>query len=424
MLTLLIPFFCFMLLGMPISFCMMTSALIYFGANSISLLTAVQTMTSSIGESFSIIAIPFFILSANIMNSSGITKKLFGFADTAVGWIPGGLGHVNILSSVIFAGMSGAAVADAGGLGSIELEAMREAGYDDDFSLAITGASSTIGPIIPPSIPAVTAGVAGGISVGALFVAGIVPGILMAVAMGIVVFFHSKKMNYRVNSFPTGRQLWKSFADAFFALLTPVILIGGIMGGIFTPTEAASVCVLYALILSFVTKEIKAKDIPRYLRQTIENTVSITFIIAAASLFSYVLTIEQVPKMMTLFFMNNVHSKVAALLLINLMLLFVGMLMETMAALTIMTPILLPIAVAFGVQPVQFGLVLILNLMIGLLTPPVGSVLYVLSSISDVSVERIARASLPYIAILVVVLLAITFIPTLTLFLPKLAGLV
>lgn len=424
MILLLVCFAAFMLFGVPVAYSMLAASVIYVITNGMSLLQVVITTTSAIGESFTIIAIPFFILAGNIMNNGGITRKIFHFADVCVGWITGGLGHVNILSSVIFSGMSGAAVADAGGLGAIELEAMREAGYDDDFSLAITGASSIIGPIIPPSIPAVTFGVAGGVSVGALFAAGVIPGIIMALAMGVMVYFFAKKRNYSVRTKPTVKEALLALLDGFFELLTPVILIGGISLGVFTPTEAAAVCVLYALVLCFATRSIHIKELPGFIRETIENTVGVTIIIAAASIFAYILTIEQVPHMLTGFFIENVSTKAEALLLINLILLIVGCFMETMAALTVLTPILLPVAVSFGIDPVHFGLIMILNLMIGLLTPPVGSVLYVLAGISNCKFEAIAKAILPYIGVLIIVLLILTFAPGIVLFLPKALGMI
>ncbi|WP_368234372.1 TRAP transporter large permease [Anaerotruncus rubiinfantis] len=422
MILLLTVFFVLMLLGMPVSFTMMISALLYLLTHGIPLEIALQTMASSIGESFVIIAIPFFVLAGTIMNSSGITTKIFNFADVCVGWITGGLGHANILASIIFSGMSGTAVADAAGLGAIELSAMKKAGYDEDFSLAITGASSIIGPIIPPSVPAVVLGVAGSVSIGRLFVGGIVPGLMLGIALGLMVYLACKKRSYTTRSFPRPKEVLHSFCNSFFALLTPVILIGGIMNGIFTPTEAAVIAVFYALVLSFATHSITIKEIPGFLLDTCYNTVSITFIIASASIFAFVLTVEQVPAKVTNFFMGNVDNKVAAILLINLLLLVIGCFMETMASLTILTPILLPVATAFGMDPVHFGIMMILNLMLGLLTPPVGTVLYVLSGISDTSFERIAKAITPYLLVMGAVLLIIAFVPATVLWLPNLLG--
>jgi tripartite ATP-independent transporter DctM subunit len=419
MTLLLIAFFILLIIGTPVAFSLLGSSVLYLIVNDISLQVVFQTMTSSVSESFVLISVPFFILAATVMNTGSITKKIFHSADVAVGWIPGGLGHANIVASVIFAGMSGAATADAGGLGAIELKAMRDAGYDDEFSLAITGASSIIGPIIPPSTPAILFGVAGGVSIGKLFMGGIIPGLLMSVALGILVYFQSKKRNYPHRSFPTIRELGKSTLEAFFPLLTPIIIIGGIMAGIYTPTEAAVIAVFYALILTLVTKEITLKTIPEILKTTATNTVNVMSIIAAASLFGWILTIEQLPQTLGHFLMLYIHSKWIALLFINLLLILIGTFMETASAIAVMTPILMPIAMSFGIDPVHFGIVCILNLMLGLLTPPVGMVLYVLSSVSDTPFEKIVKAITPYLLVLTGLLLLITFVPSLVTWLPS-----
>jgi tripartite ATP-independent transporter DctM subunit len=419
MILLLAAFFVLLILGTPIAFSLMTSSVLYLVANDIPMQIAFQAMTGSVSESFVLISIPFFILAATVMNTGSITTKIFNSADVAVGWIPGGLGHANIAASVIFAGMSGAAIADAGGLGAIELKAMKEAGYDDDFSLAITGASSIIGPIIPPSTPAILFGVAGGVSIGKLFMGGLIPGLLMAIALGVLVYFQSKKRNYPHRSFPTVHELGASVKSAFFPLLTPIIIIGGIMTGIYTPTEAAVIAVFYALILTLLTKEITFKTIPAMLKETATNTVNIMAIIAASSLFGWILTIEQVPQSMSQFMMGHIESKWVALLSINLLLMLIGTFMETASAIAIMTPILMPIAISFGIDPVHFGIVCILNLMLGLLTPPVGMVLYVLSSVSNTPFEKIVKAIVPYLLILTAILLIITFVPSLVTWLPS-----
>lgn len=408
-----------MILGAPIAYCMLGSSVLYLVLHDVPLQMAFQCTTSAISQSFVLVSVPFFILAANVMNTGGITKKIFKFCNVLVGWIPGGLGHANIAASVVFAGMSGAAIADAGGLGAIELEAMREEGFDDDFSLAITGASSIIGPIIPPSTPAILFGVAGSVSIGSLFMGGLIPGIIMAFSMSVLVFIQSKKRGYPHGAFPTFRQVCTSFMDAFFPLLTPVIIIGGIMSGIYTPTEAAIIAVVYALVLTLLTKQVSVKDLPRLFSETSENTVNVMLIIAAANLFAWILTIEQVPQTMSAFMLENISSKWVALLCINFILIIVGTFMETAAAIAIMTPILMPVAMGFGVDPVHFGIICILNLMLGLLTPPVGMVLYVLSSVSNTPFEKIVRAVLPYLAVLSVVLLIITFCPPLVTWLPS-----
>ncbi len=418
--VLLVSFFLLIILRVPISFSLLISSLIYLTGAGISPIVAVQRMAMGIGDSFPLMAVPFFILAGNIMNSGGITRRIFDFANKVVGHITGGLGHANILASVIFSGMSGTAIADAGGLGAIELKAMKDAGYDEDFSLAITGASSIIGPIIPPSVPAVVFGVIAGVSIGKLFIAGIIPGIIMAFAMGIFVYVESKRKNYPKTKKATSTELAIAVKESFFTLMTPVIILGGIVGGVFTPTEAAMIAVIYSLILSFVYKEIGIKDIPRLLLETINSTVSVMLIVSCASLFAWILASAQVPQMLASFFLDTMPNKYVALLVINLLLFVAGTFMETISAITILTPVLMPVVVNFGIDPVHFGIVMILNLMIGLLTPPVGMVLYVLAGVSKVPFERISRVIWPYIVVLSIVLLVITYVPDIVLFLPNL----
>lgn len=420
MILLIVVFAVLMIIGAPVGLSLLGSSVAYLATSGYSLQQAFQAFTSAISNSFTLIAVPFFILAASIMNSGGITKKIFDFCNVVVGWVPGGLGHANILSSVVFAGMSGAAIADAGGLGAIELKAMKEQGFDEDFSLAITGASSILGPIIPPSVPAILFGVAGSVSIGKLFIGGIIPGILMAIAMAVLVCIQSIKRNYPRMPFPTAHSLWHSFKAAFFPLLCPVIIIGCIMTGVYTPTEAAIIAVFYALILTLSTRTIRLRELPGFLLETANSTVNVMFIIGAANVFAWILTVEQVPQNMSLWMTDHIDDKIVALLFINLILLIVGTFMETAAAISILVPILMPIALSYGIDPIHFGIMCILNLMLGLLTPPIGMVLYVLSSVSKVPFEKIVRAVLPYLGVLLIVLLMITFIPGLVTFLPNL----
>ena len=416
MILLIVVFAVLMIIGAPVGLSLLGSSAAYLVASGYSLQQAFQAFTSAISNSFTLIAVPFFILAASIMNSGGITKKIFDFCNVVVGWVPGGLGHANILSSVVFAGMSGAAIADAGGLGAIELKAMKEQGFDEDFSLAITGASSVLGPIIPPSVPAILFGVAGSVSIGKLFIGGIIPGILMAIAMAVLVCIQSIKRNYPRMPFPTAQSLWHSFKAAFFPLLCPVIIIGCIMTGVCTPTEAAIIAVFYALIWNGLKEALKIV-VMVFGAFVILN---IMFIIGAANVFAWILTVEQVPQNMSLWMTDHIDDKIVALLFINLILLIVGTFMETAAAISILVPILMPIALSYGIDPIHFGIMCILNLMLGLLTPPIGMVLYVLSSVSKVPFEKIVRAVLPYLGVLLIVLLMITFIPGLVTFLPNL----
>ena len=333
----------------------------------------------------------------------------------------GGLGHVNVGASVIFAGMSGAAVADAGGLGTIEIKAMRDAGYDTDFSVGITAASSTIGPIIPPSLPLVIYGVMASVSIGELFAAGLIPGLLMAVSLMVMVAWYSRRRNYpRDSSFQLSR-LATTFKSAFLPLLTPAIIIGGIITGVFTPTESAVAAVMYALFLGLVVyRSLSFKHLVRVSIDTIETSASILMIVAAASIFAYILTANQVAVTLADTLLGISDNKNVILLIMRVMVLAIGLFMETIAAITILVPVLLPISAQLGIDPVHLGIIVILNLMLGLLTPPVGMVLYVLSQVSGVRFERCVSATMPFLVPLVIVLMMIVFIPDIALWLPTL----
>ena len=411
-------FFLFLIMGMPVAFCMMCSAVLYctvFGES----INMVLTRTIAGPSSFTLMALAFFILAGNIMNNGGVTDQIFGFCKKAVGWIPGGLGHANVLASVIFAGMSGAAVADAGGLGAIEVKAMRDDGYDDEFAVAVTGASSIIGPIIPPSIPVVVYAVAASVSVGKLLIGGLIPGLVLALCMMVYIYFVSKKRHYPKHEFEGFPALGRSFVKSLPALLTPCIILGGILTGVCTPTEASAVAVGYALILSLVSRNLSLKDLPRILDETILTTMSVLFIVGCANAFRYIITIAQLPQKMIALFSNFITNRYTALLLINLFLLVVGMLMESLSALTLLTPILVPIAMSYGIDPIHFGIVMILNLMIGMLTPPVGMVLFVLSRMTPTPFEKICKAMVPFLGMCIIALIIIALVPPLVTFLPS-----
>lgn len=383
-------------------------------------------ITSAIGgiNSFTMLAIPLFLLAGKLMNTGGVTHRLFRFAKVLVGWLPGGLGHVNVVCSVMFAGMSGSAVADAGGLGAIELKAMRDDGYDDDFSCAVTATSSLLGPMIPPSIPMIIYGTLSGASVGALFLAGIIPGVLMAVVMMLLVLIYAIIRKYPRASFPKLRETLSAFKSAILPLLTVVIILVGRFSGFFSATEAAAVAALYALLLSTVIyKEITLRDLKQILLDTVKDTASIGIIIATGALLGSVLVRSMLPQRIAEAISGVVTSQWMLLILINLFLLVVGMFMESTAAMTILVPILLPIVTAWGISPVQFGIVFIMNMSIGTLTPPFGILIFVLSKISGLDVARLVKAYIPWIGIMTIVLLLITFIPQLTLALPIMSGL-
>ena len=419
-LVLFLSLFGLMLLRVPIAVALGVSSLGYILIEGLPPVLLVHNMINGM-DSFPLLAIPFFIMAGGLMNSAGITTRIFRFARSVVGWMHGGLGHVNVGASIIFAGMSGAAVADAGGLGAIEIKAMREAGYDDDFSVGVTAASSTIGPIIPPSLPLVIFGVMASVSIGELFVAGIIPGLLMAVALMGMVWFLSRKRNYPRDTAFSLRNVWTSFVGAFLPLMTPAIIVGGIVTGAFTPTEAAVCAAAYAIVLGMVVyRTLNVKKLVAVSLETIETTASILIIVGAATVFAWILTANQAPQLFADTLLGLTDNRYLILLMIMLVVLIIGLFMETIAAISILVPVLLPVATQIGVDPVHLGVIVILNLMIGLLTPPVGMVLFVLSKVSHVPFERCVRATMPFLVPLIGVLLLLTFIPELTLLLPEL----
>jgi tripartite ATP-independent transporter DctM subunit len=373
-------------------------------------------------NNFVLLAVPLFILSARLMNTAGITTRLFNFATTLVGFLPGGLGHANCVASLVFAGMSGAAVADAAGLGQVELKAMDEAGYDREFSVAITGASSTIGPIFPPSIPMVIFGLVAGVSVGRLFLGGVMPGVLMAGALMVMVAIYARRKNYPRAPVPTVRLVLKSTAQALLPLMTPTILLGGIWTGWFTPTEAAAVAVAWALILgTLIYRELTWKDTLQVFIDSAKDTAALGFIVAAASFYGWLLMRTGAPAAIVGALLGISRDPLTLLLIINGFLLIVGCFFETIVAILILGPILMEVVTKVGIDPVHFGLIMVLNLMIGLLTPPFGMVLFVMVQVGRISFERVVRATAPFIIPLLVVLGLITVFPPLVTWLPNLA---
>ncbi len=421
MALLFIMVFVLLVLGVPIAIALAFSSLVFILlSGQVPDLVVIHRMVNGV-DSFPLLAVPFFILAGNLMNTAGITNRIFDFAKACVGWMRGGLGHVNVGASVVFAGMSGAAVADAGGLGTIEIKAMRDAGYDADFAVGVTAASSTIGPIIPPSLPMVIYGVVASASIGQLFAAGFIPGLLMAAALMVMVAWYARRRNYPRDARFAWGLLLGSLRRAFLSLLTPVIIVGGILGGVFTPTEAAIAASAYALLLGLVVyRTLTIRRLLRVSFDTIETTAIVMFIVAAASIFAWILTSNRVTELFADLILQVTENPILILLMINIILLIVGCFMETIAAITILVPVLLPIVVKLGIDPVHFGVVMVLNLMIGLLTPPVGMVIYVLSRVSGVPFERCVASTVPFLVPLVAVLLLITFVPGISMFLPTL----
>jgi len=372
-------------------------------------------------DSFPLLAVPFFILVGELMNTSSVTSRIFSFANSIVGFIPGGLGHVNVLNSMIFAGMSGAAVADAAGIGRVEIKAMNEQGFDNEFSAAVTAASSTIGPIIPPSIPMVIFGMVANVSIPALFIGGILPGILMGISMMVVVYIVSVRRHYPRSDRFSMRLVKTTFLKALPSLMTPVILIGGILGGVFTPTEAAAVAVVYALFLGcLIYRDIPIAELGEIIFRTSISTAIILIIISTAAVIGLFVAREQVPQKLVVSLSSISKNPIIILLSINIMLLFLGCFLDTTAIIVILTPILLPVIKMFGIDPVHFGVLMILNLMIGLLTPPFGLIMFVICDICKISVFQFTKATLPFIIILLVTLFLVTYIPEIVLFLPRL----
>lgn len=421
LLILIAALFALLGVGVPVAVALGASSLLYVVRNGLPDVVVIHNMVGGL-DSFPLIAIPFFILAGHLINASGATDKIFAFARSLVGWLPGGLGHVNVGASVIFAGMSGAAVADAGGLGNVEIKAMRDAGYDTDFSVGITAASSTIGPIIPPSLPLVVYGVVASVSIGELFVAGLVPGLLMAAALMLMIAWQAQRRGYPRDRTMNMCHIWHTFRHAFLPLMTPVIIVGGIVSGAFTPTEAAMAAVCYALVLGLVVyKNFSLRQLLRICKETIETSASILLIVASAAMFAWILTANQAAALLGDALLGLTDNRYLLLLMMMFITLGLGLFMETIAAITILTPVLLPIALNAGIDPVHLGILLILNLMIGLLTPPVAVVLFVLSKVSGVGFERCVRATMPFLVPLLFVLLLTMVLPQLTLWLPSLA---
>ena len=417
--TAMLVFLVLLFTGLPLYVNLGLTSFLYMFMTNSNPLIVVQRITQA-SNSFTMIAAPFFILMGNLMNTGGVTRKMFRFANEIVGSVPGGMGHANVLCSALFAGMSGTAVADAGGLGNIEIKAMREIGYDDDFACAVTAASSVLGPIIPPSLPMVIMAVTVGASVGRCFVGGVIPGILIAVALCMLVAYYARERCYPCQPRPTLKTLWLAFKDAVLALLSPIILFAAIYTGVVTTTEAALIAAFYSLIIGILAyKDLKLRDLPRVMLATCETTGVVLSIVMTANIFSYILTVAQIPQTITSI-LTGIHSKFLFLIVINLFLLFVGCFMEGTAAILILGPILVPAMIKMGVSETQACLIMVVNLMIGVITPPVGVVLYVTSNVARVSANRVIKATMPFLIPLFVVLLIITFVPAVTNWLPNL----
>ena len=449
--------------GIPVAIAMAGASMIYlFWQDTTPPFVVIHRMVSGI-DSFPLLAVPFFILAGNLMNNAGITNRIYNYAMALVGWLKGGLGHVNVVGSVIFAGMSGTAIADAAGLGTIEIKAMKDHGYDTEFAVGVTAASATLGPIIPPSLPFVIYGMMANVSVGALFLAGILPGLMMALLMMLTVAYFAHKNGWGADikfewprvikalaetavvvgwplalwalitklGFPPQLTVFAGLillfaADRFFnfqavlPIMTPVLLIGGMTTGLFTPTEGAIAACVWAMVLGLGWyKTLSWKMFVKVCLDTVETTATVLFIVAAASIFGWMLTATGVTTAIASWVLAFTKEPWVFLLIANLLMLFVGCFLEPTAAITILVPILVPICQTLGIDLVHFGLVMVLNLMIGLLHPPMGMVLFVLARVAKLSVERTTMAILPWLVPLLGSLVIITYFPKLVLWLPR-----
>lgn len=411
-----------LLIGLPLPVCLGGSSVLALMALGMPLSVFPQRFIAGI-NSFTFMAIPFFLLVGHVMNSSGITDRIIRFSNAAVGFLPGGLAQVNILSSMFFGGISGSATADTASVGSIMIPAMKKEGYDADFTVALTAVSSTCGPIIPPSITLILYGIIAQVSITNLFLAGYVPGIMLGIGLAIVTHIIAKRRNYPVYGRSSLRFLGQSFLSAIWALALPLIIIGGLLGGIFTVTEAAAVAVIYALIVGlFIYRDLRVTALPAILWETGIRVGSLMTVAAGALVFAWVLTILEVPQTLAGWIFEITRNPWVILLLLNIVFLAVGMVMEAKAAMLILLPVILPVLPEVGIDLTHFGIVIVFNLLVGLVTPPVGLCLNLAAKIGDVSLNRAARAAMPFIGVQLVVLLIITYFPALVLWLPGMLG--
>jgi len=417
-------FFITLILSAPIFFSLALSALaLLWNKGMLVPQLVVQRMFAGI-DSFPMMAIPFFMLAGALMDTGGISARLVRFSNYLVGWIQGGLAHVAIMASMFFAGITGSAVADATAIGSTLIPLMNKRGFPTLFSASVVAAAGVVGPIIPPSIPMVIYGVMAGVSIGALFMGGIIPGILVGLGLMMVAYVKAKRHGYpRETVRPTVREFIQATVSAFGAILMPLIILGGIFGGVFTATEAAAVATVYAFLMGkFVYRELEWRHLPEIVYKAGLSTAMILIIVGVANLVGFIMAVERIPLMVAELFLSITTNKYVMLLLINILLLIVGCFIDGASALIIFTPVLLPLIHKLGIDPIFFGVLITVNLMIGTITPPVGLCLYVACGIADVRLEQISRAIIPFLLIEIAVLVLITYVPGLIMFLPNMFG--
>ena len=412
------------ILGFPIWVVLVASSFVAltFGSATIPVTVVVQRLFTAV-DSFPILAVPLFMIAGNLMEAGGISKRLIDFCDALIGGVTGGLAMAAVLTCMFFAAISGSGPATVAAIGGIMIPSMVEQGYDRAFSAAVMAVAGAIGVIIPPSIPMVNFGVVGGVSISTLFAAGFGPGILVGISLMIVCYFTSKKHGYGVKRKFSFSHVLKTFKSAVWALLMPFIILGGIYGGVFTPTEAAGIAVGYGLIVGlFIYREMKVTDLPRLFMEASKSTAMIMMIIGTSSGFSWLLTAERIPDAIASGILGLTQSKIAVLMLINVLLLIVGCLMETQAAIIILTPIFLPIVTSLGVDPVHFGIIMVVNLAIGMSTPPLGVNLFVACGVAKITIEQIMKAIVWLLIANIIALLLVTYIEPVSMFIPNLLG--
>lgn len=417
-----ILWFVLIFLGVHVGYALIAASMFFFTVSgSLNLVPfALEQMFNGV-NSQTLLAVPFFVLAGNLMNGGGVTTRIFDFAASMIGHKKGGLAHVNVLASLIFSGMSGSALADAGGLGQLEIKSMKDAGFDEGFAGGITAASCIIGPLVPPSTPLIIYAVLANQSVEKLFMAGFLPGLLTTAALMVMCAFLAHKRNYPSEPKRSWGYRMNSFKKSFWALLTPVIILVGIFTGYFTPTEAAVVAALYTMILGFfVYKELTLKSFFKICLDSIKTSGTIVLMILGVTLFQFVISREQMPQAIATFFVSNVNSKLMLLLMINIVLLLLGTCIDALPLQMILVPILLPAVMAYGVSPIQFGVVVIFNLMIGILTPPMGTALFVVSRVGNIQFKTLVKGVLPFLIPLIITLILLNVFPQITLFLPTL----
>lgn len=419
----LLTLFGLIIFSVPVAFCLIATALVLMAAQGgISPQILTQNLVKGI-DSFPLLAIPFFMIAGEIMNKGGLSTRIVKFAHTLVGHIAGGIGYVGVIASMIFAGVSGSAVADTTAVGSVLLPIMKDNKYDVAKSTALICSAGCIGPIIPPSIPMILYGVTVGVSIVKLFLGGIIPGILIGVALMIAWNYHAKKFNYPSAKRASLQTVFAATKEAFWSLLFPVIILGGIVTGVATPTEAGVVAVVYAfLVATLIYRELKLSQMPDILVEAIKGTSIIMMVVGGATAAAYLITTAHIPQLLSNTLLSITTNVYVMMLLVNILLLLVGCVMDMGPAILILAPILMPLLETFGIDPIYFGVVMTVNLCIGLLTPPVGNVLYVGCGLSKLSMLQLSRALMPFITVMVAVLLLITYVPGLIMFIPNLVG--